>query len=174
MVLVFNCMHQSSHLKRGLILLPLLLLYIFPLSGQHSDANIFGDVQCEGEHIPFATIHIEGTAIGTATDVTGHYMLIDLEPGTHILVASSMGYITVKKEITINQDEVCEVNFELEEETMSIDEVVVSWLEIFGGVKNLTNAYQNDFDTLRDRDSGYVYGPGAPRTFYLGLRLHSF
>jgi len=25
-----------------------------------------------------------------------------------------------------------------------------------------------------DRDSGYVYGPGAPRNFYLGLRLHSF
>lgn len=23
-------------------------------------------------------------------------------------------------------------------------------------------------------DSGYIYGPGAPRTYYLGLRLHSF
>ena len=131
MFLVFNCMYQSSHTKRSLILLPLLLLYIFPLSGQRSDANIFGDVQCEGEHIPFASIHIEGTAIGTATDVTGHYMLIDLEPGTHILVASSMGYITVKKEVTINQDEVLEVNFELEEETMSIDEVVVTGTKTF-------------------------------------------
>ena len=131
MFLVFNCMHQLSHMKRSLILLPLLLLYIFPLSGQHSDANIFGDVQCEGEHIPFVTIHIEGTAIGTATDVTGHYMLIDLEPGTHILVASSMGYITVKKEVTINRDEVLEVNFELEEETMSIDEVVVTGTKTF-------------------------------------------
>jgi outer membrane receptor for ferrienterochelin and colicins len=53
-------------------------------------------------------------------------------------------------------------------------EVVDSGLEIFAGVKNLTNAFQDDFDTLRDRDSGYVYGPGAPRTFYLGLRLRSF
>jgi outer membrane receptor for ferrienterochelin and colicins len=52
--------------------------------------------------------------------------------------------------------------------------VVDSGLELFAGVKNLTNDFQNDFDTLRDRDSGYVYGPGAPRTFYLGLRLHSF
>ena len=124
-------MHQLSHMNRSLILLPLLLLYIFPLSGQHSDANIFGDVQSEGEHIPFATIHIEGTAIGTATDVTGHYMLIDLEPGTHILMASSMGYITVKQEVTIKQDEVLEVNFELEEETMSIDEVVVTGTKTF-------------------------------------------
>ena len=91
MVIVFNYTHQFSHMKQGLILLSLLFFYLFPLSGQHSDANIFGDVQSEGEHIPFATIHIEGTAIGTATDVTGHYMLIDLEPGIHVLVASSMG-----------------------------------------------------------------------------------
>jgi outer membrane receptor for ferrienterochelin and colicins len=53
-------------------------------------------------------------------------------------------------------------------------EVIDCGLEIFPGVKNLTNAFQDDFDALRDRDSGYVYGPGAPRTFYPGLRLHSF
>ena len=72
-------------MKRGLYLLLLLLSPILYLNGQHSDANIFGDVQCQGEHIPFVTIHIEGTTIGTATDVTGHYMLIDLEPGTYTL-----------------------------------------------------------------------------------------
>jgi outer membrane receptor for ferrienterochelin and colicins len=124
-------MQQFSHMKQGLILLSLLFFYLFPLSGQHSDANIFGDVQSEGEHIPFATIHIEGTAIGTATDVTGHYMLIDLEPGIHVLVASSMGYITVKKEVTIQKDELLEVNFELVEETMSIDEVVITGTKTF-------------------------------------------
>jgi len=130
-ILVFYCMHQISHIKRGLIFLPFLLLYLSPLYGQHSDANIFGDVQSQGEHIPFATVHIEGTNIGTATDVTGHYMLIDLEPGTHILVAASIGYTTVKKEVTIRKDEVLEVNFELEEETMSIDEVVITGTKTF-------------------------------------------
>ena len=53
-------------------------------------------------------------------------------------------------------------------------DVVDSGLELFAGVKNLTNAYQNDFDTLRNRDSNYIYGPGAPRTIYVGLRLRSF
>jgi outer membrane receptor for ferrienterochelin and colicins len=48
-----------------------------------------------------------------------------------------------------------------------------SGLEIFGGVKNITNAYQNDFDTGKNRDSNYIYGPGLPRTFYVGLRLKS-
>lgn len=98
---------------------------------QHSDANVFGDVQCEGEHVPFATIYVEGTTIGTATDHTGHYMLIDLPAGTHTVVATSMGYTTVKKEITIVEDELIEVNFVLEEETMSIDEVVVTGTKTF-------------------------------------------
>ena len=58
-------------------------------------------------------------------------MLIDLPAGTHIVVATSMGYSTVEKEITIGTDEVMEVNFVLEEETMSIDEVVVTGTKIF-------------------------------------------
>lgn len=46
-------------------------------------------------------------------------------------------------------------------------------LEIFGGVKNITNAYQSDFDSGKNRDSNYVYGPGLPRTIYIGLNLKS-
>lgn len=114
----------------------LLLIFLFVVSAsglqaQHSDANIFGDVQSDGEHIPFATVHIEGSTIGTATDITGHYMLIDLEPGVHILVASSVGYTTVKKEVTISEDELLEVNFELEAEHMAIDELVITATKTF-------------------------------------------
>ena len=48
-----------------------------------------------------------------------------------------------------------------------------SELEVFGGVKNLTNAFQNDFDTGKNRDSNYVYGPVLPRTVYFGIRIKS-
>ena len=46
-------------------------------------------------------------------------------------------------------------------------------MELFGGIKNLFNAYQNDFDSGKNRDSNYVYGPAAPRTFFVGLRISS-
>jgi len=82
------------------VLTAMILVSASVLKAQHSDANIFGDVQSDGEHIPFATVHIEGTTIGTATDITGHYMLIDLPPGKHVLVAAYIGYTTVRKEIT--------------------------------------------------------------------------
>lgn len=47
-------------------------------------------------------------------------------------------------------------------------------IECYGGIKNITNAYQSDFDTGKNRDSNYVYGPSLPRTFFLGVRIFSF
>ena len=44
-------------------------------------------------------------------------------------------------------------------------------LQLNAGVQNLFNAFQNDFDQGPDRDSGYIYGPASPRTFYLGVKL---
>jgi outer membrane receptor for ferrienterochelin and colicins len=52
--------------------------------------------------------------------------------------------------------------------------VIDSGLELFAGAKNLTNAYQSDFDSGKFRDSNYVYGPGLPRSYYFGVRLKSF
>ncbi|BDD09383.1 TonB-dependent receptor [Fulvitalea axinellae] len=44
-------------------------------------------------------------------------------------------------------------------------------LEFFGGIRNIFNAYQDDFDLGKDRDSGYIYGPSAPRTYFVGAKL---
>ena len=44
-------------------------------------------------------------------------------------------------------------------------------LQLNAGVQNIFNAFQRDFDQGPDRDSGYIYGPSAPRSFYLGVKL---
>ncbi len=46
-------------------------------------------------------------------------------------------------------------------------------VEFFAGLQNMFNAYQNDFDTGKYRDSNYVYGPSRPRTVFFGLKLMS-
>lgn len=43
-------------------------------------------------------------------------------------------------------------------------------LELNAGVNNIFNQFQKDFDKGPNRDSGYIYGPGAPRTYYVGLK----
>jgi outer membrane receptor for ferrienterochelin and colicins len=44
-------------------------------------------------------------------------------------------------------------------------------VEFSGGIKNILNSYQQDFDIGIDRDPSYIYGPLAPRTIFVGLRF---
>jgi len=44
-------------------------------------------------------------------------------------------------------------------------------LELTGGIKNIFNAYQDDFDQTVDRDPNYIYGPSQPRTVFIGLKF---
>ena len=44
-------------------------------------------------------------------------------------------------------------------------------ITISGGVKNIFNSFQDDFEVGPTRDSDYIYGPNAPRTIFLGLKF---
>ena len=44
-------------------------------------------------------------------------------------------------------------------------------LEVNGGVQNIFNSFQRDFDSGPDRDASYIYGPSLPRTIFAGIRL---
>lgn len=44
-------------------------------------------------------------------------------------------------------------------------------VEIFGGVKNIFNSYQDDFDIGKNRDSNYIYGAAQPRTLFIGIKM---
>jgi outer membrane receptor for ferrienterochelin and colicins len=96
-----------------------------------TDSNVFGDVQSNGEHVPFVSVFLEGTSIGTTTDNTGHYILINLPVGRQTLVASSVGYKTEKKTIIVELGKSQEVNFVLEEEHMMINQIVVTGTKTF-------------------------------------------
>ena len=45
-------------------------------------------------------------------------------------------------------------------------------LQINAGVQNILNSFQKDFDCGEDRDSGYIYGPTFPRSFFFGIKLN--
>lgn len=44
-------------------------------------------------------------------------------------------------------------------------------VQLSGGVKNIFNSYQSDFDSGIDRDPAYVYGALTPRTIYFGVKI---
>lgn len=46
-------------------------------------------------------------------------------------------------------------------------------IEINGGIQNIFNNYQKDFDKGIYRDAGFIYGPSKPRTFFFGFKIFS-
>lgn len=93
-----------------------------------TNANIVGHVVDaeNGEHLPYATVQIKGTTIGVVTDETGHFQLININEGKHILKAGYIGYKDREIEVEIIKNETKIINFSLEKDHLGLDEVVVT------------------------------------------------
>lgn len=101
---------------------------IYATEKDTDDINIVGHVTDKGtgEHLPFISIVLKGTMIGTSTDESGHYFLKGLPEGKARIEASFVGYKTVMKEVSLEKGVTVEVNFELEEDLIALETVVVS------------------------------------------------
>ena len=95
---------------------------------RNSDANITGHVldKSNGEHLPFVSIVIKGTTVGTVTNASGHYHITNAPEGSYTIAASFVGYETQEKVITIERRRSVEVNFELKVAAFALDQVVVT------------------------------------------------
>ncbi len=91
-----------------------------------TDANIVGHVLHNNKHLSFVNISLKGTTIGILTDETGHYKLINLPENRYAIVASVLGFKTIEKIIDVKTGNTIEVNFEMEEDVLNLDDVVVS------------------------------------------------
>jgi outer membrane receptor for ferrienterochelin and colicins len=107
-------------------LLTLLGMKLINAQQKHTDANLIGDVQCNGEHVPFVNVTIDGTTLGTATDATGHFQIIDIPEGTYTVRVSGLGYKTTTQQFTAVSNKTTEIKFVIEEDVLGLDEVVVS------------------------------------------------
>lgn len=115
-------------MKKTVILIFGLLLMLHIKSQDKTDAMLFGDVKISGteEHIPFATITVKGTTIGTMTDASGHYKLANIPIGKCIIIAKCVGYKAQQKEVDMKKGESTVLYFELEEDVMQVEQVVVT------------------------------------------------
>ena len=93
-----------------------------------SDANLVGHVldAATGEHLPFVTIQLANTSIGTVSDASGHFFLTNLPPGETTFIFSMVGYTPIEASLLLHEGMTSEINIALEEESLLIDQVVVT------------------------------------------------
>lgn len=111
-------------IKRKLFLLLAFLVNCASFS-QNTAAVISGTVRSSTESIPFATLRVQASGERTSTALDGTYHL-SLAAGTHLVTVSATGYRTNAKEIKLKEGQKVVLDFEILEDILGLDEVVVS------------------------------------------------
>ena len=90
------------------------------LSGTVSDAKT-------GEPLIGATVILEGTTIGSATNNDGRYFIRNIPAKSYNITVSFIGYITTTKfNIIIRSEGNIDVNFNLQEDALLLDELIIT------------------------------------------------
>lgn len=92
------------------------------------DTNLIGHVidTSTGEHLPGCVIRIADLDAATVTDMSGHYVLRDLKPGSYTVTATFMGYKEMKTRAELAEGKTLELNFNAEPDNLMLDQVVVT------------------------------------------------
>lgn len=93
-----------------------------------------------GEPLIGASIMVQGTNLGSATNLNGEYIILNVSPGKYSVVAKYVGYRQVETtNLNVSVNLTTEVNFKLPSEAFKQEEVVVVAERPLVN-KNITNA----------------------------------
>ncbi|MFH0930476.1 MAG: carboxypeptidase-like regulatory domain-containing protein, partial [Candidatus Zixiibacteriota bacterium] len=78
-----------------------------------------------GEPLFGATVLIEGTSMGNKAGPDGSYYVINISPGTYTVVASMIGYTSIKVEkVKVVVDQTTEVSFKLKTQAVTLQKSI--------------------------------------------------
>lgn len=108
------------------ILTPLLLLAATSLLAQKGTVKGRIVDSKTNEPIEFVNIQIQGTTIGSTTDLDGNFIFTGIEPGFVRLAASLIGFETaLSPEVQVQGNQTTFIDIEMKESSISLDELVV-------------------------------------------------
>lgn len=82
--------------------------------------------QQTGQPVGAVQVFIAGSGVGALTAQNGRYLLLNVPAGTHQLSAQRIGFVTVVQEVTVAADETVVTDFQLREQALALDEIVIT------------------------------------------------
>jgi Fe(3+) dicitrate transport protein len=96
------------------------------INAQEGRGSVKGSIlDKEGLPIPYANVAIEGTSMGTITNLEGNFLLENLKPKDYILKLTSVGFIEIRQTITINSNEQLSLAFTFQENVFEVPQVTI-------------------------------------------------
>jgi outer membrane receptor for ferrienterochelin and colicins len=88
--------------------------------------TINGTVDSDEGPVPFASVALRGTTLGTAANIAGQFSLSGLSPGDHVLVASAVGFKTTEFPISGLDGDTLSIRLHLAEAVIESDGITVT------------------------------------------------
>ena len=139
------------------IMIGLFLLMPFLLIAQaNGQGKITGKVTDSQGPLVGVNVYLEGTTMGSSTDLDGMYTISNVPAGDYTILVRYIGYKSVSKKVVVKSGETLTENFTLQSDVLGLSEVVVT------GVTNPVSKLQSSvsISTLDIRE----IEKSAPRT----------
>jgi len=101
------------------------LLIVALVSAQNDKTLVSGLITLKGEPVSYASIYVKDGTEGTNADENGKYQM-SITSGAVVLVVKSQGYRTQKQSVTLIRGTNKTINFEMIEDALGLDQVVIS------------------------------------------------
>ncbi|MGC6471230.1 MAG: TonB-dependent receptor [Flavobacteriales bacterium] len=140
----------------------LLIIFFLSFLVQQLSAQtvkVYGQVtnSINNDPIPFANIIVDGTSLGTTTDIDGNFELLDLSPGEYNFKCTYIGFDpNIKTEVQLSPNKSLRLDFSLTENAQIIEEVQIT--------ANTFNKTEESPTSLRTINASEIYrSPGGNR-----------
>ena len=112
------------HIKNIITLL--FILISLNLFANEKNPPLQGEITSDGQPVPFATVQLKSTTIGSASDLDGKFYFEELPEGEHTLIVKSVGHKTKEVKINFTQAKPLDIDISLDEDVLGLDQVVVT------------------------------------------------
>lgn len=105
----------------------LILFFTFSLLLAGTTGKIVGVVKDKstGEPLIGVNVYLEGTTLGSSTDMDGSYFILNIPPGTYVLVAQYVGYQEVQvSNVKVSVDFTTRVDIEMQPTAIELGETI--------------------------------------------------
>ncbi len=124
-----------------------------------------------------AQVFIEGTGIGTLTNASGRFLLVNVPVGEHTVTAELVGYRSASQTVSVSAGESAVANLALAQQAIALDQIVVTGAGVATEKKRLGNTIStistetmenapitNFSDLIQGREPGLVGLPSSGTT----------
>ena len=124
-----------------------------------------------------AQVYIEGAGIGTLTNSSGRFLLVNVPVGEHTVIAELVGYRTASQTVTVTAGGTAQVDISITQTAIALDEIVITGAGVATEKKKLGNTIATvdvsqlqdapiaDFNQLiQGREAGVTSLPGGGYT----------